>query len=48
MDAQVLEVEKRTPNKKGACRKLHITQFVVAVPGILIGAATLVWLIGQR
>ncbi len=33
---------------EGACRKLHITQFVVAVPGILIGAATLVWLIGQR
>ncbi|MEL7369632.1 MAG: 50S ribosomal protein L25 [Myxococcota bacterium] len=34
MDAQVLEVEKRTPNKKGACRKLRASG---RVPAVLYG-----------
>ena len=34
MDAQVLEVEKRIPNKKGACRKLRATG---RVPAVLYG-----------
>ncbi len=34
MDAQVLEVEKRTPAKKGACRKLRATG---RVPAVLYG-----------
>ncbi len=35
-------------NVAQACRKLHVTQLVLAVPGLFLGGATLVWLVGQR
>jgi len=31
----------------GAQKKLHITQLVVAAPGVLLGSATLAWLVSQ-